>query len=927
MIRRKALSGLIMMSFLGSAGYLPAQTPQQKDSAATKSTSMEYAGTKAVQVNDGKQVSGAHYGNENEHVINETEMTFAGKWEHDRLLSRSSGYFCNTGASARETGASATYHFTDSEGITWYAQAVKEGATASVYINNKLVKEVDCSKVDKDGIVFQTGVLPRGEHSITIVAKSGHVEIDRVVSKGRIAKSHTIDAGNRSFVQYTAGFNIVPASLQNKYTAATTQEDNEEWEFYAKGNLFQCFGETGPAGGSMRIFINDKPYKDISLYSKNEKKGALLFELNNLPADQFNRIKGFVTSRGRKVAIERFVIADPTCLMVEMNRNTDIEIARMSRHETTASDPKGWKPVAIKASPALSGVTLGPGVFQTSFDKNVKYLADCLKLPHWVNGKDPNRIWIDILTASNEGRMLGGMGHSLRYKEIPEFRKAIDDILEEIDRRQYANGRGYLMPYESVNYKISTDTWPWIMRDEQKNYDRAMLTKGMLAVGSAGHEKAYQLLRPFYDWYNNAKEYLPLMLLGSMGIQGSIAGPMVYHSPIGKPDDIQTNMKYYDMDWWLDALAQGLPEAAWRFTLNRPHNYLLTSICALFDIYKATGEQRYLDACLGAWKIYHDYFQTPGGAISLCEHFECKPKTHKLTNLPNNIYETCGNVFWIDLNHRFQQLWPEKELYAAQIEQSLFNILFSAQGDDGTIRYFNHLNHGKFGTSRENTCCEIQATALYGMLPQYIFSKANDGVYVNLFAEAAYQFKVDSQDVKLAMHTKFPYEKTVSLKVGVTSPAKMKLRIRVPSWLDGEFNLKVNGKKAGKAVPGSYITLDRTWNDGDEITWEVPMGWKAEQYIGDTRIKDATRYAFSYGPMLMALKGPIMQDVLQAENEHSIRLKMTPEALIKKLKPTGKPCEFTIEGEPSYRMTPYFTVEGDFTCFPGLDKTAHIQKP
>ena len=71
------------------------------------------------------------------------------------------------------------------------------------------------------------------------------------------------------------------------------------------------------------------------------------------------------------------------------------------------------------------------------------------------------------------------------------------------------------------------ETWPGIMRDEQKNYDRAMLTKGLLAAGLAGHNKAYQLLRPFYDWFNHAEEYLPIMLLGSMGIQGSIAGAMV----------------------------------------------------------------------------------------------------------------------------------------------------------------------------------------------------------------------------------------------------------------------------------------------------------------------------------------------------------------------------------------------------------------
>lgn len=55
-----------------------------------------------------------------------------------------------------------------------------------------------------------------------------------------------------------------------------------------------------------------------------------------------------------------------------------------------------------------------------------------------------------------------------------------------------------------------------------------------------------------------------------MAIQGSIAGPLVYHSPVGVPDDIQTNQKYYDLDWWLDYLAAGYPEAVYRFPLNLP---------------------------------------------------------------------------------------------------------------------------------------------------------------------------------------------------------------------------------------------------------------------------------------------------------------------------------------------------------------------
>ena len=915
MKRKKKLLYAVLALLIQGAGAAYGQNDDTvKNGQQDKEVS--YAGIKMEQVGENGRSVTSGLTNADERIINDTELTYSGKWEFNRLLPRNGGYFCNTRSYAQQEGAAASCFLTDCEGVRWYAKPVAAGATAAVYIDGRLVKTVDCSKPAADGLLYDSGQLTKGNHTLVIVAKSGAVEIDWLLCKGKLTAPVKIDAGNRSFVQYTAGFNLVPASLERSQSLAEATLSGEEWEFYAKGSTVRCYGETGPDGGVMQLYVNDKPYKVVSCCSKVARKHRLLFTIDHLAADRFNRIKGVVVSKGKRVALEGFVTDDPTCLMVEMNRQTDEELARMSRHEKTASDPAGWKPVKFEATAPVRDVKLEDGVFKTIFDRNIQYLDDCLHKPNWVDAKDQDRIWIDILMASNEGRMLGGMGHTLRFRDVPAFNKAVEDILEQIDRRQFANGNGYLMPYQSLNYRISTDTWPGIMRDEQKNYDRAMLTKGLLAAGLGGHERAYRLVRPFYDWFNNAKEYLPLMLLGSMGIQGSVAGPMVYHSPVGKPEDIQTNMKYYDMDWWLNDLAQGLPEAAWRFTLNRPHNYLLTSVCALFDIYKATGSKRYLDAALGAWSIYSGYFQIPGGGISLCEHFECRPKSHVLTNLPNNIYETCGSVFWIDLNHRFLQLWPTRERYASEIEKSLYNVVFAAQGENGCIRYFNQVNDAKYPAMRYNTCCEIQATALYGMLPQYVYSLATDGVFVNLFSASDINFKVKEQPVKLMMKTQFPYSDLVALNVSVEKPMTMNVRLRVPEWAKDGIVFYVNGRKVKSGMPGSYVELDRTWKNNDEITWKLPMTWRYEKYIGATRIAGATRYAFFYGPML---RGPMMKGVQQAPNEPSVKFNISPDAFMKRIKPTDKPCEFTIEGMPDYRFTPYFSLQGgNFTCFPGL---------
>ena len=882
-----------------------------------------YAGVTLSHSTESLSVSSPTRQGDDLRVINDTELTYSDGWALERLLPRNLEYFCNTRARAKQAGAAATYRFSGCDGIVWYSRLSGNAGTADVSIDGRFVRPVVCQP-DENGVVFDSGTLTYGDHTLTITVTSGSenvVEIDRLAGRGNTAGRFYVDSGNRSFVQYTAGFRFETSAQAG--ALAVADEGGEEWEVCFKGPSLRCYGETGPGGGVMSLYVDQKPASKISCRSNQPAAYALLFELTDLPAGRFVVVRGVTDTPGGRVALKHFEVEDPACMMVEMNRRTDEELARMRRHEITATEPADWRPIQLPVKVPEKNVQLGDGVFHTVFDRNVRYLKDSLQKRHWVDDKDPDRIWVDMLAASNEGRLLGGMGHSLRFAEIPEFEMAVDDILDVIDCRQYANGNGYMMPYDSANYRLSTDTWPGIMRDEQKNYDRAMLTKGLLAAGQAGHEKAYGILRRFYDWYNGAKEYLPVMLLGGMGIQGSIAGPMVYHSPIGKTADIQTNMNYYDMNWWLEYLALGRPEAAWRFPLNRPHNYLLTGICALFDIYKATGAKKYLDACLGAWYIYHEYFQIPGGGISLCEHFECKPKTYLLTNTPNNIYETCGSVFWIDLNHRFLQLWPENELYAAQIEQALFNIVLPAQGEDGRIRYFNQMNQEKYPPLRYNTCCEIQATALYGMLPQYIYSLVEDGVYVNLFADSTIRFQITGKPVELHTATAFPYGDEASFRISTAHPVRMAVRLRVPAWLEEDMDVTINEQAFGLGKPGSYLTIERVWADGDTIACSISKTWKYTLYTGSTRIPGAARYAFTYGPMLMAVRGPMTEGFFQAENEPSIRFDMAPDALLKRLKTAGKPCEFKIDGLEEFVLTPYFALQdGTFTCFPGMESAA-----
>jgi DUF1680 family protein len=269
--------------------------------------------------------------------------------------------------------------------------------------------------------------------------------------------------------------------------------------------------------------------------------------------------------------------------------------------------------------------------------------------------------------------------------------------------------------------------------------------------------------------------------------------------------------------------------------------------------------------------------------------------------------ETCGSIFWADFNHRFLQLYPREAKYADEIENVAYNVILAAQDAKGSIRYHNNLQGNKEGAGCINTCCEVMGVPFIARLPQYVYSVADDGLYVNLFAASSIAWTNGGPSVTLRTETNFPYDGKVAIKLTASAPTRMKLRIRMPSWCDGKVRINVNGAVAATGTPGSYVEIDRSWSNNDAIAFELPMAFRVVPYTGLDQDAHKDRYALLYGPVLMALVGDTDLDI--ASNE-----------LPKRLLPiAGSPLHFAIQGYPTCKYVPYWQVQGEkFTCFPTL---------
>jgi DUF1680 family protein len=640
------------------------------------------------------------------------------------------------------------------------------------------------------------------------------------------------------------------------------------------------------------------------------------------------------TLRDNKLAMTKIIVLSDGkdiaegCKATESNPNKDSHIELLTRTPRPQGEyvvtnnpgnvmPVGtWKPVNYKAQTPMGGVKLADGLFKTTMENNISYLMnsftfDQLVRNFRVKGGFPvepleerfKNMWFQILPGSEAARFLTGAGNTLRWMENSDLRRRMNDIVDVIDQCKEADG--YLMAFPKHA----------MFDHENGAYTRSWVSQGLIEAGYAGNKKAFPLLRGFYDWFDNC-EYLPEMLRRvRQGTQGIIPITRTYFTPVGKPKDIQVVQQYFQENYWMEQMANRDPKAIWLYPYDRPHNYLVTGIEPYLDLYRATGAKKYLDAAMGAWDLYHDNWEHVGGSLAINEGtFLYAPKSNYLRHETG---ELCGNSFWIKLNQRFHLLYPNEEKYVNEIEKSIYNVAIANQYGPEGIRYFAKLVDRKYGDHSPNshhcmnTCCEGQGTRVYGSLPEYIYSVAEDGIYVDLFAASEIKYPAQNQSMHLKMETQFPYDAKVKIVVTNEQPIRNKIRIRVPSWASEKMTFIVNGNEAGSGMPGTYFEMESNWKNGDLISFTLPMDFRVTKYTGLEKGFEENHFAIEYGPILMAMVG------VKAKKS-DIGVKATSELIKGMLRQVpGKPLHFAIEGNTEFEYWPYFEVQEEpFSCFP-----------
>ncbi len=296
------------------------------------------------------------------------------------------------------------------------------------------------------------------------------------------------------------------------------------------------------------------------------------------------------------------------------------------------------------------------------------------------------------------------------------------------------------------------------------------------------------------------------------------------------------------------------------------------------DIYAETGEQALLEALDRLWDNVVNRKMYVTGAVGQT-HYGASTRRDKIEEgfsdeymMPNlTAYnETCANLCNAMFSLRMLGIKGEAK-YADVMELVMFNSGLSGISIDGQHYYYaNPLRkiHGARDYAKMNTespdrlpylecfCCPPNLVRTIAQLPAWAYSLSDDGVAVILYGGNQLRTHLlDGSALTLRQATNYPWDGAVKLTVEECKQTPFEVQLRIPGWATGS-TLRLNGKDAGVDVqPGTFATIQRTWQAGDVVDLEMPMEIRLVE--GHPRIEEVrNQVAIQRGPVVYCIESP-----------------------------------------------------------------------
>lgn len=442
-----------------------------------------------------------------------------------------------------------------------------------------------------------------------------------------------------------------------------------------------------------------------------------------------------------------------------------------------------------------------------------------------------------------------------------ELRMKIDSMVEDWLSTQQEDG--YLGTYDEKDRWKSWDVWV-------QAHDLIGLMSYYWYTGSEKALKAAVRVadRVLQDFGPGQRYLYPTGPHGGMA-SSSFLEPLIWlYRETGDERYLDWGRWLVDEDWEqpggpkiISSLVAGRGVAG---TANAKGIEMLICFAGMVEMFRATGNEHYLEPVLIAWDdiVEHQFYIT--GSASTGEYFMAD---YTLRN--DGVYmlgETCVSMGWLYLNLKLGRLLGEARFFD-MAEQTLYNHLLGAQSPDGRgwAYYLGLRDSKRYRWHTDPECCPSRGVRALAQMPQHAFGIDSEGLVVDFYDDAEARLTLTSGlQIAVDLRSDYPFDRDVWLKLEPQEPTEFALRLRLPGWCQ-EWGLSLNGAVQDmQPNDKGYLVIERMWNPGDTVALKLDMPVR----VVVDELGNVGRVALVRGPLVYAAdsaflsSGRLLDDVV-----------------------------------------------------------------
>jgi DUF1680 family protein len=280
-----------------------------------------------------------------------------------------------------------------------------------------------------------------------------------------------------------------------------------------------------------------------------------------------------------------------------------------------------------------------------------------------------------------------------------------------------------------------------------------------------------------------------------------------------------------------------------------------------------TGDENLLKTCRVLWDNIQNkklYIHGGIGSVARIEGFTGD------YDLPNDfIYaETCASIALIFFAQKMLIL-EKLSKYADVMERALYNSVLSSMSVDGKGFFYVNpleadpyiidnnvsLDHVKYVRQKwfGCACCPPNVARLLASIGNYIYTKTNDSLYVDLYIGSELKSEINGKAFTVKLETSMPYGGESKLTFASCEAESFTAALRIPEWA-GEYAVFLNNAPVNNPViRNGYLCISRTWNSGDVI--KIDFKLKPVVIRSNPQVRNnLDKIAIQRGPLLYCLE-------------------------------------------------------------------------